>query len=56
MMKGLMIKGAKMPETCFDCPCCQDLEDFDPHCGVTEREIECDGVRPKDCPLIEIGG
>ena len=61
-VKGVIIKGAKMPESCFACPCshfkgsakkdnyCQALT----HIGI--HLIDFVEGRPSFCPLIEVKG
>ena len=51
----IMIKGAKMPDGCVDCPCLNDEHLM--FCQVTNhslRDVDVFNERAKDCPLTEI--
>lgn len=46
---SILIKGVKMPNYCYDCPC-HDGENG--HCQI-DRNLYCTD-RPAKCPLIEV--
>ena len=51
----IMIKGAKMPDGCVDCPCLNDENLM--FCQITNhslRDVDVFNERPKDCPIIEL--
>lgn len=51
----IMIKGAKMPDGCVDCPCLN--EEHLMFCQVTNhslRDVDVFNERPKDCPIIAL--
>ena len=48
-MSDVLIKGAKIPKDCFECP----LYNFDHVCVILERQnLAFD--KPPDCPLVEV--
>lgn len=51
---GLYIKGAKMPKSCWFCPCYNKEYLI---CQVTDTPCECrydDYEKPDNCPLVKI--
>ena len=49
---GLYIKGAKLPNDCYECPCKKWVDDGCAGC-LADSKIH-NASRPDDCPLVEI--
>lgn len=54
---SVLIRGMKMPSSCFDCPISHPAYSKTIGCGVTGKTIpapDCEGKLMADCPLAEI--
>lgn len=50
---SILIKGMKMPTSCYECPCNKDDGFGFFTCGVTKSECDFRNL-PSDCPLTEV--
>ena len=51
---SVIVKGMKMPNNCYECPCCASDDWYGYYCLLDdESRSACDG-RPDWCPLVEI--
>lgn len=48
---SILIKGMKMPPSCFECPCC---DTYHGTCKATKSRVLAFHGIPKWCPIIEI--
>lgn len=48
-MMSILIKGIKMPKSCFDCPCCNGENGY---CQLRKEYVY--GEVPRSCPLLEL--
>ncbi len=50
---SVLIKGEKMPASCWSCPCCNGEFGYCQVNGISVCNLESDG-RPKWCPLVAV--
>ena len=48
---GVYIKGLKMPDCCWNCPC---IDGEYGQCNISRKTIRINNGRLADCPLIEL--
>lgn len=48
---SILIKGMKMPESCWNCPC---IDGEYGECNISGKRIRSDKGRHAECPLIEL--
>lgn len=51
---AILIKGMKMPQTCFKCKFSSMTPSWYAYCRLTEKCYPADDPPPSDCPLGEV--
>ena len=56
---SVIVKGMKMPNSCFSCEGCDGNKQYGYYCGLMQDAKDLEGINPSTqkpnwCPLIEI--